>query len=180
MIHPFDYTAKPQNKLGQRAFYLTLLLALALGFLSVTVTRFRGVIALLAIVCSVVAMIFFTRYVIAEYTYTVMIDRDGEPIFVVTSKTGKRISTLCRIALADVRKIEREDRKARASHKTPKGYLKFHYLPTFLSPSSLRLTEVARGERAEITVEMNEAAEAALRENCAVAASMRRSDDEDD
>ena len=106
---PFQYLARPQNPKGQRLFYALLLFAIALAVASVASPGYRGVIALVAVGAIVAALVVFNRYVIAEYLYSVLITGEGEPLFVVASRTGKRVTTLCRIALADIRSIERQE-----------------------------------------------------------------------
>ena len=98
----FSYVALPQSKAGHRVFYLFLLASFGFAFFSVAAERYRGVIALGAVACAAFALHFFLRYVAVEYTYSVFLSEEGEALLLVAQRTGKRVSTLCRVALADI------------------------------------------------------------------------------
>ena len=91
---------------------------------------------------------------------------------------GKRETTLCRIGLFEVTKIEREDKTARRSHKTPYGYRKYSYLPTLFPEAICRITTMSRYEKAEIIIEANDEFIALLDAYCAEARENRENYDE--
>ena len=53
-------------------------------------------------------------------------------------------------------KVEREERKVRHSHKTPKTHMKYVYTPTLDPDVSYRITTASRYERAEIVIEASD------------------------
>jgi hypothetical protein len=69
---------------------------------------------------------------------------------------GKRISTLCRVALYEIVKIEKESYSEMKAHKTPTDHRLYVYLPTFLPGTVYRISTRSRYERSEIVIECSE------------------------
>ena len=152
MISEFSVCPKPQNNKAKIIFLLTLLCAVVVFFVSTYMKRYSGVVGLCALLLFVTAILFYTKYISVSFRYDIMIS-DDIPLFVVRQIVGKRESTLCRIELADIYSVERETASERRAHKTPSGYLKYVYTPTF-SPSEIyRLTVKGRYEKCEIIIE---------------------------
>jgi hypothetical protein len=101
----------------------------------------------------VAAITIYSRYVSPVYYYDITHDSEGTALFVVRQIIGRRETTLCRIALYEIVKIEEEDSKARSEHKTPYGYKKYSYLPTIMPKRCYRITSMSRYEKAEILIE---------------------------
>ena len=76
--------------------------------------------------------------------------------FVVRQQTGKRQSTLCRIPLNEILRVEKQSRQQRREHKTPYEVKKYAYLPTLDPDEIYRITTSGRYERAEILIECSE------------------------
>jgi hypothetical protein len=98
----------------------------------------------------------FSKYVASVYYYDITHDSYGTPIFVVRQVSGKRESTLCRVDLADIIKIDEENTEQRRRHNTPPGYVKYTYVPTLMPKNTLRLTVISRYEKSEIVIEGDE------------------------
>lgn len=88
--------------------------------------------------------------------YDVILTPDGEPLFVVRQRIGKRESTMCRVGLWSITAVTREDGASRRAHKTPAGYAKYVYTPTFMPDVTYRIVTVSRHEKAEIVIECSD------------------------
>ncbi len=156
MIREFSVKAKPSNNKARRLFIVFMLLAFVLVMLSTVVSEYRGIIAFSGVGFLTLSLLFYTKYILAVYYYDVMIDSSGIPLLVVRQQTGKRQSTLCRIALSDIVSIEREDKAKRKGHKTTSDYKKYSYLPTLDPDLCYRIIMENGYERAEILIEISE------------------------
>ena len=72
---------------------------------------------------------------------------------------GEKQSTLCRIDIADIVKVENETPGERRKHKTTIGYNKYSYLPTLFPKKTSRLTVEGKYEKSEILIENEHYAE---------------------
>ena len=108
----------------------------------------------------VAALTVYNKYMVVTYYYDIMVDSSGRALFLVRSHISNRLggknSTLCRIELADIVKIEEEGRATRRKHKTPSGYRKYCYVPTLMPKNTSRLTVHSRYEKSEIVIEGGE------------------------
>ena len=121
--------------------------------ISALIEKYRGLVGLVAILALTTAILVYTKYVSVKFVYDVLSDGYEEPLFAVRQIIGKREVTLCRIALADIVKIERESREERKNHKREAGTALYVYSPTISPDSSYRLTAAMPGERSEIILE---------------------------
>ena len=135
---------------------MTAAIAAAVIAVSFMMDRFGGLVGNVGIVIAVVAILVYTKYLSPEYYYDITHDSDGLAVFVVRMVAGKRQSTLCRIGLAEIVSMEREDRAARKAHTTPKGVVKYSYCPTLDPELVYRLTTRSRYEKAEIIIEVSD------------------------
>ncbi len=156
MIREFSVRAKASNGKARALFIICMVSAFALISASMLSPLYKGVIGLVGVVLLAVAITLYTKYVVAEYFYDVTIDNDGRPLLVVRRVVGNKQSTLCRIGLYEVMKIEGESAKEMREHKTPTDTKKYLYLPTLLPDRVYRLTTSTKYERAEIVIEVSE------------------------
>ena len=113
-------------------------------------------VSLVGVSLLTLALMIYTKYIAPIYYYGITFDSEGNAVFVVRQQTGKKYTTLCRIALSEIVKIEKQTAEQMKAHKTPMGMVKYSYLPT-LSPSlAYRITTSGRYERAEILIESSE------------------------
>lgn len=156
VINEFSVKPKPTNNKARDAFIICTVGAFALITLSTVVPLYKGLVSLVGVALLSVALMLYSKYILPIYYYDITFDSDGTPVFVVRQQTGKRYTTLCRIALHEIVKIEKESRAERREHKTPFDTKKYSYLPT-LDPSEVyRITTSGRYERAEILIESSE------------------------
>ncbi len=160
MIKEISVCSKPTNNKAKISFFVFIAL-FVFGTVCYLVMRGQGVeksglIGFIPLVSVTVAIFFYNKYLGSKYYYDVMLDSEGTPLFVVRQLIGKRTSTLCRVALYEITKIERESREERRAHKTPLGHKKYSYLPTFLPSITYRITTRSRYEKAEILIECSE------------------------
>lgn len=152
MIREFSAKAKPTNKKAHMYFAGLTSAAFALVLASMLIENYKGIISLVGMAFFACAITIYSRYVSPIYYYDITHDSEGTALFVVRQVIGKRETTLCRIALYEIVKIE-EDAKARGEHKTPYGFRKYSYLPTIDPQKSYRITSMSRYEKAEILIE---------------------------
>lgn len=131
-------------------------LAFALVTLSTVIPLYRGLVSMAGVLLLTLALVFYTKYILPIYFYDIFIDSDGTPLFVVRQQTGKRQSTLCRIPLNEILRVEKQSRQQRREHKTPYEVKKYAYLPTLDPDEIYRITTSGRYERAEILIECSE------------------------
>ena len=160
MIREFSIHAKPSNNKAKIATVVLLTLSL-LNFIAYAIMRYfevqkSGLAGVLVIALITSAVFIYTKYVSCEYYYDVTFDYENTPVFVVRQTSGKRTSTLCHINLSDILTIKRESVGERREHKTPKGYVRYVYVPTLFPEHTYRLTLYSRYEKAEIIIECSD------------------------
>ena len=153
MIREFSVKTKPTNRKAHMLFAGLTSMAMAAILASMLIPIYRGVVSLVGVGLFTAAIVIYTRYVGAVYYYDITYDYEGLPLFVVRQLTGRRESTLCRIGLHEIVKIQDETPKQTREHRTPMGYKKYSYLPTVMPQTAYRITTVSRYEKAEIMIE---------------------------
>ena len=126
MITEMSTKMTPSNNYARLIFAFFASGGICLALLSTVIDLYKGVVALLGVVLLVTAIAFFSKYIASVYYYDITFDHNKVPIFVVRQVSGNRESTLCRIDIADIVKVEEESAKERRSHKTPFGYCKYN------------------------------------------------------
>ncbi len=103
------YTPKRQNKRPViLVSILTVVCVLCAVFMMLGIGR-QIIFQLVFLLAAITEIFLFARFLTASYTYTVSFEHN---LFTVTQRTGKRISTLCRLdlsALYRVRPYEADD-----------------------------------------------------------------------
>jgi hypothetical protein len=91
---------------------------------------FEGVVGIVAVVLFVASMLLLTRYVFRTQVYRV-VERDvGSFDLVIDEITGKNKVSVCRVALANIEKVEiRDEKNAAELKKEARGRKIFSYLP---------------------------------------------------
>lgn len=153
MINEFSVHPTPTNNKAKTVFLATMISGIVIAAISCIIPLYKGIVGLFGFILIVTALLFYTKYVAIEFYYDIVKDGDGLPLLIVRQTTGKRTSTLSRIPLADVTKVERVTRRERRAHKTERGFLKYNYGPTFSPEVVYRITLFGRYERAEIILE---------------------------
>lgn len=153
MISELSTTPKPSNNKARRLFFVFLALAAAFAVTYVLLPNYKGVMGAVCLVFVVGAIYVYNRYMAMLYYYDIMIDSAGTPLFIVRQVIGKRESTLCRVELASIRRIEKVSAEEMKQHVTPDGFVRYYYAPTLSPEFACRLTVESRYERAEITIE---------------------------
>lgn len=152
MITEFTMKPKAQN---DRPKYL--LIISAIGFVAFMIVYFaipnyKGLVGLVAVAFLCFGLYLYTKYIASSFFYDILVE-NNTPLFVVRQKAGTRETTLARIELRHIVKIEELDKTAIKEHKTPEGYLKYFYNPTMSPDKLVLITAVSRYEKAEIYIE---------------------------
>lgn len=150
----------PTNKKANITFYVLLgaaaLAVLTYILLSNLGIKKSGLVGVLAIAFITAAVFIYTKYIGVKYYYDLTLDGYGTPVFVVRQVMGKRASTLSRISLADISRLDRETPAERRAHSTPYGTRKYSYIPTLNPEVTYRVFVSSRYEKAEVLVEISD------------------------
>ena len=106
MINEFSIHAKPSNGKAKTVFAVCFFVSFAALFGSAAFDLYRWVPQLLGVGLLVAAVTVYTKYLSSKYFYEIVHDTEGTPLFVVNQIIGRRMTTLCRIALYEIVKIE--------------------------------------------------------------------------
>ena len=156
MIKEFSIHAKPTNNKARGIFSVLFFASFAVLIVSTVIPLYRGVVGLLGMALLVGAITMYTKYLSSTYYYEIVFDTEGVPLFVVNQLTGKRMSTLCRVGLYEIVKLECEGAEEKKNHKTPAGVKKYNYVPTVSPDRVCRMYTSGRHERAEILIEVSD------------------------
>jgi hypothetical protein len=156
MTSSFSIRPKPANNNAKIAFAIVLFFAAVAFTFYFLMDRYKGIVGTVGLFILVTAILIYTKYISPSFSYDVCPDADDVPVFIVRQVIGKRITTLCRIELADIASVKRETRAEYRAHKTPRDYKKYVYAPTLFPSEVYRLTVPSRYERAEIVIEISD------------------------
>lgn len=156
MINEISIHPKPQNNKAKISFLIAISIFGIALVASAFVDKYRGVIALFAVISVTYALHLFTKYITTEYYYDITVPEGDLPLLVVRQVTGKRSSVLSRVALSDIVKVEFEGAELRREKKTPGGFMRYVYTPTMSPDKTIRITVTSRYEKAEIILEGTE------------------------
>lgn len=153
-MQSFSVRPLPQNKIAPILCFSAAGAGACITFAYLTAEKYRGILGILAIALITVAVFVYVKFLSSSYIYEVSADNPDDPLLVVTRRTGKRLTTLCRVAMADITDVRYEHRGEK--HKTPYGTKKYVYCPTLCPPARIRLSEKNKYETAEILIEGTE------------------------
>ncbi|MBO7196830.1 MAG: hypothetical protein J6V80_05875 [Clostridia bacterium] len=156
MISEFSVKAKPSNNKARILFIACMMSSFAFITISTLIPIYKGLVSLTGVAFLCAALILYTKYIAPIYYYDIILGGEGEPLLVVRQQTGKRYTTLCRIFLSEIVKIEKENDEQRRAHKISGDTLKYSYLPSLCPSESYRITTVSSHERAEILIECSD------------------------
>lgn len=156
MIREFSVKPKASNDKAKRAFVFCMIAAALCIALSVFIDLYHGVVSLVGMAFLVGGVTIYTKYLAVVFIYEITFDSEGTPLFVVSQTIGKRHTTLCRIGLNEIIRVEKQDRKTRKAHTTPGGFRKYVYLPSLDPDTIYRLKTVSRYEKSEILIEVSD------------------------
>ena len=179
MISEFSTHVKSSNNNARILFFSLLGASVAIVIAYTLSPLYKGVIGMCALIAIVAAVFVYTKFLSSVFYYDITFDYRGEPIFVVRQITGKRQSTLARLSLRDIRKIEMETRAQRKAHKVSRGFKKYTYFPTLSPDESCRLTVISSYEKSEVQIECTKEFSEMLRAYCVEAKTYVISEDED-
>ena len=189
MISPFTINPKPENNKAKTAVAILGTLGGVIFLVSMQIPRYQGVVSLLAMMFIVAALTISVKYILSEFTYEIT-ESDGEWLFVVGQRSGKRYTTLCRVGLASVVSIEKKRRGEQtgdtgfiAKLMTPAfcryDYQRYSYLPTLMPDSYYVMTVENRHEKAKIALQLTDGMADLLRTYAEEARLLAPADDEE-
>ena len=153
MIAPITINPKPENNKAKVFVAIFGTLGGLLFFVSMQIAHYRGVVALLAMMLIVAALTVSVKYILSEFSYEIT-NSDGEWLFVVGQRSGKRYTTLCRVGLSSVRSIEKK--KKGENKEKSREHLRYTYVPTFMPDSYYVMTVENRYEKAKISLQLTD------------------------
>jgi hypothetical protein len=179
MIKELTVHPKPKSNNAKIATLIFVLIS-AVGFIFYfQMEAYKGVVGVAALSALTTGILLYTKFVSPEFYYDITFDANEEPIFVVRQVVGKRQTTLSRIGLADISKVEKEVGEAYRKHKTPKYTRKYVYAPTMFPKEIYRLTVKNRYEEAEIVIECSDEFAALLKDYSKEAKANREAEGEE-
>ncbi len=156
MINEISVKPKPQNNNAKIIFSITLIASALIFVTSMIIPVYKGIVGFVGMLGLVSSILIYTKYISPEFRYDVTFDRDERAVFIVRQLIGKRETTLCRIFLSDIVKLDRETREQQKGHKTEKGTALYNYNPTVMPDVVYRITALCEGERSEIVIELSD------------------------
>ncbi|MCQ2413808.1 MAG: hypothetical protein MJ082_03310 [Clostridia bacterium] len=182
MTEDLTFIPKPQNKNARNLTLVTMLLAFAVFIFATTdlLPRYKGVVQLVGVFLLVTSILIYVRFVSARYIYEITKDYDDAPVFVVSSRTGKRQSTLARFCLWDITAIDRETPDQTKAHAIDRAHtLLYRFLPTLGAPVVYRLSIRQGRQNIEVLIEGTEDFIAVLKNSVEEAKMIHPADDEE-
>ena len=176
MISPFSVNPKPENNKAKAAVAILGTLGGVIFLVSMQIPRYQGIVALFGMMFIVAALTISVKYILSEFTYEIT-ESDGEWLFVVGQRSGKRYTTLCRVGLASVtsvEKIKRSDDNGKSGE-----YLRYSYIPTLMPDSYYVMTVENRYEKAKIALQLTDGMADLLRTYAEEARLLAPNDDEE-
>jgi predicted glycoside hydrolase/deacetylase ChbG (UPF0249 family) len=110
VIKEFSVTPKPQNKNAKILMCAFFVLALISVVITIFIDKYKGVVGMVTLASLTTAILVYVKYVAVTFHYDIVAEGVDEPLFVVRQTVGKRNATLCRVAFADIVKVEKEIR----------------------------------------------------------------------
>ena len=162
MINEFSIHAKATNNKAKNAFMVCFFASFAALFGAAAFKSFVWVPQFIGMVLLIASITIYTKFLSSKYFYEIVHDTEGTPLFIVNQLIGKRMTTLCRIALYEIAKIEGECAEERKNHKPRAGVKKYNYVPTLMPDKVFRIYTASRHEHAEIVIEISDEAAAML------------------
>ena len=156
MIRDLSVTPKAKNNNAKILMCVFFALSLVSLIVAMFISRYRGVVGMITLASLTTAILVYTKYVAVLFRYEIAADGYEEPLFIVRQTIGKKNATLCRVAAADISKIEKESAAERRAHKTPLGVARYVYTPTIAPSESYRIYVSSRHEKAEIILEISQ------------------------
>lgn len=153
MIGEFRITPKPENNKARTFVAVLGTLGAFIFGVSMFIELYRGVVALVGMIFIVAALTIAVKYLLSEFTYE-LIDADGEWLFVVGQRSGKRYTTLCRVGLSSVVSIEKTSAKERKMSSAE--YARYTYIPTLMPDTYYVMTVRSRYEKAKISLQLTD------------------------
>ena len=179
MIRDFSVTPKPKNKNAKILMCAFFVIALISLVITIFIDRYKGVVGMITLASLTTAILVYTKYVSVTFHYDIVSEGMDEPLFVVRQTVGKRNVTLCRIALADISKVEKETAAQRRAHKSAPGVSRYVYTPTLSPAENHRIFVSSRYEKAEIVVEISDEFSEMLTSMALEARSLRALEDDE-
>lgn len=153
MITDFSAQPKPQNNKAKIVMWVFFAIAAVAFVASTIIGQYKGVVGMVCVAAITTAILMYTKFVSVKFHYDVLAAGMEEPLFVVRQVTGKRETTVARVALADIVDIRRESAAERRAHKREKTTALFVYAPTFSPEYSYRMYIKTRYDSSEVILE---------------------------
>ena len=192
MISEMTITPKAENNKAKTFVAVLGTLGAFVFGISMFVELYSGLIALAAMLMIVAALTIAVKYLLSEFKYEIL-NADGEWLFVVGQRSGKRYTTLCRVSLASVvsikkkvigkkEKLDAYDRLQRLNgfryFKSYQNYQRYTYIPTLMPESYYVMTVASRYEKAKISLQLTDEMAELLRSYAEEARLLSPDDDE--
>ncbi len=130
-INEISYQPSADKKKAFPPFFITLAFSGILVILSVTMPKFQGLISFIAVVGLSIALYYYSRYIAATYIYSLIINSNGEPVFLVNKVAGKRSSLMFMSYLFDAESIQKFAKFGENKYSPSKDVKKHDFTMTY-------------------------------------------------
>lgn len=152
-MRDFSIHAKPTSNKNKLTFLILFSISAMLFVTSGVFDKYKSIVGFIALLFATAAFFVLTKYVLAEYYYDISATDTEDPIFVVRQRVGKRSTTLCRISIRSIVRIEELSRSEYKKHTTEAGYAKYVYSPTLFAEKLIYIKVSSHYEHAELFIE---------------------------
>ena len=130
-MHEYSYSPKAKTNNTRLLMGVLFFTAVILyGIICSVEIKFEGIIGLFAVLCFVGSILLLTRYVYRKQIYRIVERNTDSYDLVIDEITGKNKVSVCRVALANIERVEiRDEKNAAELKKAARGRKKFSYCP---------------------------------------------------
>ncbi len=152
-IDELQFTPNADKKKVFPVFFITLAISGVLVILSVKLPLYQGIISFLAVVGISIALYFYSRYIASYFTYSVIINSNGEAVFLVNKIAGKRSSLMFMSYLFEMQSIEKLSKKGENRYLPAKEAKKYNFTATYGIEEFYVLKFNTQGLISEVSIE---------------------------
>ena len=156
MTGDFSVRPKPQNNHAKVLMWSGYIIGIVACIASCFLGSYSRYTVLIAAVAFIMGIVVHTKYVAVELYYDVITEGVADPLFVVRYKTGKRVSTMCNIEVADIVSITAETAAERKAHKKEREVGLYNFAPTLFPEKTYRMCVRSTYSKCDLILEGSE------------------------
>ena len=151
-VTEFTYRPVSDKRRALPLFFALLFASAIFVAASAFIPKYKGVVSLVGMLILCGAVLTFTRYYVAEFIYSVVVNNEGDALFVVTRITGKRESAMCTLPIYSILTVEYKSGRDAKSYKPDSVSKKYNFIPDFNPEAFFVIFAKERGVSSEIKI----------------------------